>query len=219
MNVDVLRSLSSQALPKSNKVTIYAKLSMNETKLTLTTEFRLLPIVQKFQVKLLFFFGTIDSIEFLRSNCAIAFSAKNPCNLGPLSSFAVSLLREASKKTVLAQSNFLGGSGSDSRKELVGVSLEDVIFCSTRISVNSSSSRFDNMSSCAHSMFSSLFVFLIFAGSPIRYPNSRLLVHTHRVIAGPNVVEFTSSCPNDVATVLVVELDEPVDDPGTAIGK
>ena len=64
MNVDVLRSWSSQALPNSNKVTIYAKTSINKIKLIFTTEFRLFPIVQKFQMKLLLFWARLTPLNF-----------------------------------------------------------------------------------------------------------------------------------------------------------
>ena len=48
--------------------------------------------------------------------------------------------------------------------------------------------------------------------------NSRLLVRKLCVIAG-HTVDSPSSCCNDFVAVLVVQLDEPTENPGTTIGK
>ena len=64
------------------------------------------------------------------------------------------------RRQCLPDTTFLGGSGSDSREELVGVSLEDGTLSSTRFSVTSSSQsrRDSNRFPCARSMSSFLFL-------------------------------------------------------------
>ena len=49
-------------------------------------------------------------------------------------------------------------------------------------------------------------------------PSTGLLVLRRRVIAGLDVESSDESCGNDVGEKLVVELEEPVDNPGTTIG-
>ena len=63
---------------------------------------------------------------------------------------------------------------------------------------------------CPHLYFGCRFFWVLETGRPV-------LDFWLRVTAGRNA-ESTTSCGNDVADVLVVELDEPVDNPGTTIG-
>ena len=64
-----------------------------------------------------------------------------------------------------------------------------------------------------------LSVFMTFGSgrSRDRSPNARLLVLSLRVVAGRNA-ETSESCGKDAGDVCVVELEEPVDKPGTTIG-
>ena len=51
-----------------------------------------------------------------------------------------------------------------------------------------------------------------------RFSCTGLLVLRRGVVAGLDVESSVESCGNDVGDVLVVELEEPVDNPGTTIG-
>ena len=58
----------------------------------------------------------------------------------------------------------------------------------------------------------------VFVGSRERFPDATILVLTLRVAAGLDDVSSDVSCRNDVEDVLALELEEPVDNPGTAVG-
>ena len=59
---------------------------------------------------------------------------------------------------------------------------------------------------------------MVSVGSRIWSPNNGKLVLRRRVIAGLDKESSDVSCGNDVGDVLALELEEPVDNPGTTIG-
>ena len=93
------------------------------------------------------------------------------------------------------------------------------LFSSTIFSVNScnNSGRSRNGFRRADSVSPFLFMFSVSVGSGNRCPRTVLLVLSLRVDSG-RTIGITESCGNDAGDVRVVELEEPVDKPGTTIG-
>ena len=52
-----------------------------------------------------------------------------------------------------------------------------------------------------------------------RFPDARVLVSPLRIVAGLDEISLNASCSNDVEDVLALELEEPVDNPRTTIGR
>ena len=83
------------------------------------------------------------------------------------------------------------------------------LLSSSRCSVNCSNH-------CGVSLFFSCVFF--FEGSRDRFPDAGMLVLRRRIVAGLDEESSVVSCDNDAGDVLAVELEEPVDTPGTTIG-
>ena len=62
-----------------------------------------------------------------------------------------------------------------------------------------------------------LMVFLVPVGSRSWFPNTGMLVLSRRGVAGLDEESSDVSCGNDVGDALALELEEPVDNPGTTI--
>ena len=107
----------------------------------------------------------------------------------------------------------VGRSESKSWEVFAGVSLDAGTSVSSRFSANSSNqsgrSRSRPLVAWLLSLF--LFMFLVFVGSP-RFADVWGWVSSLRGVAGPD-----ESCGNDVEDKLALELEEPVDNPGTKI--
>ena len=63
-----------------------------------------------------------------------------------------------------------------------------------------------------------LFLFWVPVGSRNWFPNTGMILLRRRVVAGLDQGSSDVSCGNDVGDVLALELEQPVDDPGTTIG-
>ena len=79
------------------------------------------------------------------------------------------------------------------------------------------SGKLRNLFPGAGTMFLFVFLLLVFVGSRDWYPDAGMLVSSLRDVAGLDEVSDVSY-GNDVEDVLALELEEPVDEPGTTIG-
>ena len=90
---------------------------------------------------------------------------------------------------------------------------------SSRFVVNSSnhSGKARNRFPGAGTMSLFLMVFLVPVGSRSWFPSTGMLVLSRRGVAGLDEESSDVSCGNDVGDALALELEEPVDNPGTTI--
>ena len=115
---------------------------------------------------------------------------------------------------------FLGGSEPETREVLAGVSRDANTSSCSSFSVKSSnlSGKSRNKSPCTGAVSLCSFLFLVSAGSRNWFPSGELLVLRRRVVAGLDEWSSVVSCGDDGGDVLAVEVEQPDDNPRTAIG-
>ena len=138
-----------------------------------------------------------------------AFSARRPCNLGPLAYFAISVFRDIRTYTVFPGCHIRW----TFRIWVMRSVCECRHFCLFEITCETTlGDRAIDFSllDCCHSL---CFCFFIMGGSP-RSPDARAWVSSRRCRAGPGEV-LDESCRNDVEDEPELELE---DNPGTTTG-